>query len=311
MANANNSDNTGLMAFDGTDTFNGRTITAGTGISVANGDGVSGDPTVSGAATVANQFVTDAGSASPALNNVNFLGGTGIATSGSGSTVTIAVDESVVTTSFAADSGTATPAAGVITFAGGTNVTTSASGSTVTFDATGGGSGGAWTLLDTQTASGASNIDFTSVMTSAYHYFVIIISDMGTSSTNNLRLRTSTDNGATFDSGASDYAWSRIEQDLQTNAPSQFGDNADTAIELTNLISTSSQSLVQGEIKIYNPFAVQKTYISHNLVFFDGFSYENSIGFGVRNSVADVDAIRLRMSSIDTGTFNLYGVTAT
>ncbi len=37
----------GLIAFDGTSTFSGRTITAGTGISISNGNGVSGNPTIS------------------------------------------------------------------------------------------------------------------------------------------------------------------------------------------------------------------------------------------------------------------------
>lgn len=82
-------------------------------------------------------ITTDSGAPAvdPDVNgNVNILGGTGIDVTGTGpgSTVTVAVDTSVVTTSYAADSGTATPAAGVLTIAGGDNITTSAAGSTVT-----------------------------------------------------------------------------------------------------------------------------------------------------------------------------------
>ena len=64
-------------------------------------------------------------------------GGTGIITSGQdpATTVTIAVDTSVVTTQYDADAGSATPTAGVIILAGGTGITTSAAGNTVTFTA--------------------------------------------------------------------------------------------------------------------------------------------------------------------------------
>ena len=45
-ANAINVSTGGVIAFDGTATFNSRTITAGAGITVSNGSGVSGNPTI-------------------------------------------------------------------------------------------------------------------------------------------------------------------------------------------------------------------------------------------------------------------------
>ena len=84
---------------------------------------------------------TDVGSAAPSGGSINLFGGTGIDTSGSISTVTIAFDVTEVPTlptSAATDSGSATPAANVLTIAGGTGIDTSAAGSTVTvaFDVT-------------------------------------------------------------------------------------------------------------------------------------------------------------------------------
>ena len=46
--------------------------------------------------TVANQYVTDAGTAVPALNILNVLGGANIGTTGAGNTVTINLDNQVL-----------------------------------------------------------------------------------------------------------------------------------------------------------------------------------------------------------------------
>ena len=62
------------------------TLTAGAGIAIANG---AGTITIAGTATVALLFTEDVGTATPALNNLNIVGGAGIATAGAGSTVTI------------------------------------------------------------------------------------------------------------------------------------------------------------------------------------------------------------------------------
>jgi len=87
---------------------------------------------------VATSVATDGSAATPAAGTFTIAGGNNCTTSGSGSTVTVAVDGNVAD-SFSTDSGSATPAAGVITIAGGTNVTTSGSGSTVTINSSGGG----------------------------------------------------------------------------------------------------------------------------------------------------------------------------
>lgn len=45
--NSLNISQTGFQSFDGTATFNGRTLTAGTGITITNANGVSGNPLIS------------------------------------------------------------------------------------------------------------------------------------------------------------------------------------------------------------------------------------------------------------------------
>ena len=58
MATANdlNISQAGVVCFDGTATFTGRTITAGSGITVTNGSGVSGNPTISTSGTTNNNL---------------------------------------------------------------------------------------------------------------------------------------------------------------------------------------------------------------------------------------------------------------
>ncbi len=84
---------TGLAARTAASTWATRTITAGSGISIADGDGVAGNPTISADATVPTTFTADAGSATPALNNLNLLGTSaqGISSSAAGSTVTYTI----------------------------------------------------------------------------------------------------------------------------------------------------------------------------------------------------------------------------
>lgn len=82
---------TGYVVRTGSSTFIERTFVAGSGITLTNADGVAGATTITAGATVPTSFTGDAGSASPALNNINIFGTSaqGISTSGAGSTVTI------------------------------------------------------------------------------------------------------------------------------------------------------------------------------------------------------------------------------
>lgn len=162
MANATNSDKTGVSCYDGAGTFNGRTITAGTGISVADGDGVSANPTISADDVVATSYTADSGSAVPVANNLNVLGGTGIDTSGADDTLTISASADVATT-YTTDSGIATAAANNINVVGTGSTSTSGSGSTITINSTGGSAGGVIQQMRTATTSYLTlggNIDF-------------------------------------------------------------------------------------------------------------------------------------------------------
>ena len=75
-------------------------------------------------------FTEDTGSATASGANLNILGGTGIATTGAGSTVTVALTGAVAT-SYNGDTGTAIPAGNNLQILTGSHLTSTASGSQV------------------------------------------------------------------------------------------------------------------------------------------------------------------------------------
>lgn len=110
-------------------------ILGGTGI-VTSGQDPDTDVTISLDGSIVGQTITgDSGGAlSPTAGNWNILGGTGLDTSGAGSSLTINLDGGVVTSQYDADTGSATPTAGVLNILGGNGIATSASGNSVTTD---------------------------------------------------------------------------------------------------------------------------------------------------------------------------------
>lgn len=107
-------------------------VLGGTGI-VTSGQDPSTDVTIAVDGSVVGQTITgdSGGPLSPTAGNWNIVGGTGLNTSGAGSTLTINLDGSVITTQYDADSGSATPTAGILNIIGGNGTVTSASGNTV------------------------------------------------------------------------------------------------------------------------------------------------------------------------------------
>ncbi len=264
-----------------------------------------------------SDITTDSGNATPSGGVINILGTAPITTSGAGNTVTVA-DDGTIPTSIATDSGTATPVANSISILGTGDASTSAAGSVITVDST-----GQLELIATAVASASSTIEFTD-LTSEFILYEIVISGVNNSTGIGVdfQMRTSSNNGSSFDAGAADYGWSMIGSTADTVGTVfevNTGDSTSDAIEISGAdggldFDAGTNEEKYFRISLYNPSAALFTHITHRGSGFDTSSnlVQNYTGIGMRKSAALVDAIQFLMSSgtILVGTFKLYGLRA-
>lgn len=202
---------------------------------------------------------------------------------------------------------------------GGTTFPTSPGSSNTILRSNGGGSsswvsvgilGGALQYIETKTASSSSALTFTGLNSNYKSYLVICRNILPASGGAHLLLRTSTNGGSSYDSGASDYAFTSISW----AAGAQFisSDNAETYLEMVRNLSGTAGHGWGGHFYIHNPSGSG----NYTVVEGGGSGWNgsgnyatNSIG-GARIAAADVDAIQLYMSTgnIASGTFLLYGI---
>lgn len=171
-------------------------------------------------------------------------------------------------------------------------------------------------LISTAIVGTANFVDFTNLTDfSSYKFIFENVRPLTTDTS--LRMRISTDNGATFKSGASDYKWANLSI-TDTGVSNPEGDNADTAIVLSSRnspfrMSGNTQYGWSGEILLTNP----RSDIDRFRCKWSG-GYLNSSGLYTYNSGSGsydldnnaVDSVRFLMSS---GTFRgtlikLYGI---
>ncbi len=214
--------------------------------------------------------------------------------------------------------GTTVESTGDTTVGGNILVTGTVDGRDVAADGTTLDAIAARVLLETQTASNSASIDFDSgVNFSTYKKYEIELIDVVIATDNaELFVRTSTDGGSTYDSGASDYAWGYYRV-LTGTTPLVNGDSADSKINITYDPGSgvgwgnAAGEAFNGEFSLWNPSGTNKTIINFvvsgirntgNLM--------NLTGAGSRQSAANVDGIQFLMSSgnIVSGTFKIYGI---
>lgn len=156
-------------------------------------------------------------------------------------------------------------------------------------------------LVSSANASGAATVDFTN-LSNSYAYYLLIAKDIAPSASGGLPLymRTSTNNGSSYDAGVSDYTSTRnrlgssYSQTTQTLSEIYLGElaNGDVAALACSIFNC-------GETK---KLTVQSRCTS---------SAVDLLVIGQRNSTTAVNAIRLISSSGNlSGNFYLYGVKA-
>lgn len=171
-------------------------------------------------------------------------------------------------------------------------------------------SSGAMTLITTTTASFSATVDFTG-LTSTYRNYVVIVSN-ATPQTNNaaLVLRTSTNNGSSYDAGASDYYSTGTNFGNSTwNYVAVLDDRA--YINASGMVNNTTQGGTSFTLTLVNPSGATRTQWYATGVE-NGTSEVGAFtrgGYRVATTGA-VNAIRFLYGSgnIASGTFKLYGI---
>ena len=172
--------------------------------------------------------------------------------------------------------------------------------------------GGAWTFIKSQTASGASSVEFKNgvsdvVLDSTYCMYKLIGYDITvTADDSNLEIFLSTDAGSSYATSGYDTITQRLRQD----AFNSNGASTTNAINL-NSIGNSTNEEAAFEWNIWNPSS-SSTYAKY---WFHGSTRDHlqrvghHDGGGQYEATSDIDAIKIAQSSGNiSGTFKLYGL---
>jgi len=172
-------------------------------------------------------------------------------------------------------------------------------------------------LLSSQVvAAPVAAVDFTGVITSTYDEYELRYWEVNIATAPGaLCMRVSTDNGATWRTGANDYQWSMRANPTGTPGVADVGSQGDIQIQLERLTHTSLQSSSVGEIKIFRPTSagVWQAMLTRSRCFDATYGFTSVVGHATfyANSVATpYNAIRIfnPAYNITRGTFKLYGI---
>jgi len=186
-------------------------------------------------------------------------------------------------------------------------VLTATSSTAATWQTPSGGGAATWTLLSTTTVSGTpATVDIT--FTGTHRKYMIEFERVYCSLDGyELRMRTSTDGGSTFDSGASNYYYGNGPQ--ATYSPIQT--NGTYAV-IVPLVGSAADEGVVGEIMFFDPlntgFKARWNYTVSRQVY-NTANVDIFLGTGYRDSVGDVNAVQFYFSggNISGGKIRLFG----
>ena len=161
-------------------------------------------------------------------------------------------------------------------------------------------------LIETQTASADSSVDFINLATNSYNVYFVTLNNIQTSSASQNNLRFSNNNGSSFIASGYQYAFQRL-----TTAGSSFEGKSTSANQInTEMLSdTSTGSSGNGYFYLYNLLDSSK-YSFATFQFMSSWSDERmTFGSGVKPTAETHNAFQIVPSAgTISGNFSLYGI---
>ncbi len=177
-------------------------------------------------------------------------------------------------------------------------------------------SGGAPVLLATKTASASATLDFTEFNNSIYSRYKFVLKNVKPSTDSvYLMLRLSTNDGSSYDSGASDYQYNTLSREMSGNTSSSS--SAATSVVLTptggssTIGNATNEKGVQAEIDLMNAAVTNRAFIyGHYLLDNGSGDIVHGHVSGRRNTDQDTTGLRFLFSSgnIASGTIEMFGL---
>ena len=175
-----------------------------------------------------------------------------------------------------------------------------------------------WTIIANANVSNAASLDIIN-LTADFRAYKLVFDDMlPITDAVGLRLRTDTNNGASFDAGASDYSWvyTGMRASTTTATPLSSADELATQIVLTSdLCGNAVGEEISGEITLYNPFnASSRTKIISQLAHRNStpdFDLEFVAGLRLLPGTENAFQLRFESGNISTMNYTLYGLERT
>lgn len=184
---------------------------------------------------------------------------------------------------------------------------------------------GSMTLLQTQTASSSSSIDFTSNIDSTYDVYCFKFINIHPASDSNFTFQGSTNTGSSYGVTITSTSFSAYNYETYTGAGASgvnYDGGAEDLAQSTDFqrlyqISNSNDASLSGELFLFNPSST--TFIKHFIATTNRNNDADGTGSqfaragynaGYFNTTSAVDAMQFKMSSgnIDSGDIKLYGI---
>ena len=178
--------------------------------------------------------------------------------------------------------------------------------------------GGAMTLLETQTASSSATLSFTSGIDDTYDEYVFKFYNIHPATDQvNFQFQGNAAGGSGYNETITSTHFNAIhdEADSETALGYQAGlDQAQgTGFQsLTNSIGNDNDQQTSGYLRLFNPSST--TFVKHWIANFNDAHYQNyssnNFSAGYFNTTSAIDEIQFKMSSgnIDAGVIKLYGI---